>query len=214
MNDERDRPLDGRVEDRLDALLAGVKRDVPPSKDLWASIEGQLEPRAASAPAGRGTWLYALAAGVAAVALTAVVTWELATRPTMPVAANGTQAILVPGANGEGRGATGTPKAAGEGPMLAAAFDAPQDARYRATRAALEKTFRERLDLLAPATRERIEQNLAIIRGANDDIRAALATDPNSPLLQQLLESTWQQEIDLYSTVNTNTEPALPRSET
>jgi hypothetical protein len=99
-------------------------------------------------------------------------------------------------------------------PLLAAAFEAPQDARYRATRAALEQTFRERLTLLAPETRTRIEQNLEIIRRANDDIRAALATDPNSPLLQQLLESTWQQEIDLYTTVSRNTEPALPRTAT
>lgn len=204
MNEERDR----QVERRLDDLLAGVRREVPPSKDLWASIEAQLEPRASTRASlrTRGAWGYALAAGVGAVALTAAVTWELATRPSVPVAANGSPAMVVPGATPE----AGAPNRA----LLAAAFEAPQDARYRDTRAALEKTFRERLDLLAPDTRTRIEQNLAIIRQANDDIRAALAADPNSPLLQQLLESTWQQEIDLYTTVNRTTEPALPRSET
>lgn len=196
MNEERD-----RIDRELDGLLASVKREVPPSKDLWASIEAQLEPRQAARP--RATWTYALAAGVCAIALTALVTWELATRPTVPVAANGSPAMIVPGA----AGSTGRP-------LLAAAFDAPSDARYLQARAALEKTFRERLDLLSPETRTRIEQNLAVIRSANDDIRAALAADPNSPLLQQLLESTWQQEIDLYTTVNHNTEPALPRSET
>jgi hypothetical protein len=199
MNEERD-----RVDRELDGLLASVKREVPPSKDLWASIESQLEPRQSARP--RASWHYALAAGVCAVALTAIVTWEIATRPEIPVAANGSSAMVVPVASGTHGSA--------DRPLLAAAFDAPSDARYRATRAALEKTFRERLDLLAPATRQRIEQNLAVIRSANDDIRAALAADPNSPLLQQLLESTWQQEIDLYTTVNSNTEPALPRSET
>jgi hypothetical protein len=201
MNDEvRERELDRR--------LAGVKRDVPPSADLWPSIAAQLEPRRAARP--RPAWGYALAAGVAIVALTAVVTWQFASRgpAPAPVAATGP----APAAAARDPAKPGDP--ARESPLLAAAFEAPQDARYRATRAAMEQTFRERLALLAPETRSRIEQNLQIIRRANDDIRDALASDPNSPLLQQLLESTWQQEIDLYTTVSRNTEPALPRTET
>ena len=58
----------------------------------------------------------------------------------------------------------------------------------------------------APATRARVQADLAIIRKANADIRAALAQDPASPLLQQLLRSTWQQEIDLYATVTRSTD--------
>jgi hypothetical protein len=178
-------------DDGLDRLLQRVPRDVSPPAGLWDSIAAQLEPRAA-APRPRRTWLYALAAGVATVALTAVVTWQLASRPAPPLAS------------------TATPRAAAEsGALLAAAFEAPQDERYRSTRAALEQTFRERLELLAPETRQRIEQNLKIIRDANEEIRQALAADPNSPLLQQLLESTWRQEIDLYTTVSRNTEPAV-----
>ena len=184
-------------DEELDRLLQGVRREVPPSADLWASIATRLEPRAA-APRPRRGWAYALAAGVAVVALTALVTWQFASRPATPVAATG------PGAD------AGTPRAAGESrALLAAAFEAPQDERYVATRAALERTFRERLDLLAPETRQRVEQNLEIIRRANDEIRQALAADPNSPLLRQLLESTWQQEIELYTTVSRNTEPAV-----
>jgi hypothetical protein len=201
--------------EKLDRLLDGVRREVPPSADLWASIAAQLEPRAA-APRPRRAWPYALAAGIAAVALTAVVAWQLASRPATPVAAAGPEAGARDEASATRAGgeATGTPRAAAESrALLAAAFEAPQDERYRATRAALERTFRERLDLLAPETRQRIEQNLEIIRQANDEIRQALAADPNSPLLRQLLESTWQQEIDLYTNVSRNTEPAV-RTET
>lgn len=204
--------------DELDRLLQGVRREVPPSADLWASIATQLEPRAARP---RRPWTHALAAGVAVAAVTAVVAWQLTSRPATPVAATvpGAPVLPAPGAASGTPGATepdrdgGTPRAADESrALLAAAFEAPQDERYRATRAALEKTFRERLDLLAPETRQRIEQNLEIIRKANDEIRQALAADPNSPLLRQLLESTWQQEIDLYTTVSRNTEPALRTS--
>jgi hypothetical protein len=184
-------------DEKLDRLLDGVRREVPPSADLWTSIAAQLEPRTA-APRPRRTWLYALAAGIAAVALTAVVAWQLASRPAAPVAAVAPVApVAATDPDGESRA------------LLAAAFEVPQDERYRATRAALEQTFRERLDLLAPETRQRIEQNLEIIRKANDEIRQALAADPNSPLLRQLLESTRQQEIDLYTNVSRNTEPAV-----
>lgn len=93
-------------------------------------------------------------------------------------------------------------------------FEAPQDPDFRATRAALEHTYAERLQLLNPATRLRIERNLQIIRRANADIRRALADDPSSPALQRLLDSTWQQEIDLYATVGRATEPALRRTRT
>jgi hypothetical protein len=68
--------------------------------------------------------------------------------------------------------------------------------------------------LLEPATRDRIEHDLAIIRSANADIRRALADDPQSAVLNRLLASTWQQEFDLYATVVRTTEPALQRNRT
>ncbi len=90
-------------------------------------------------------------------------------------------------------------------------FEPPQNAEYVAARAALERMFNERLQLLAPATRMRVQADLETIRKANEDIRAALAKDPASPLLLQLLQNTWQQEIDLYTSVAQTTEPMLLR---
>jgi len=91
-------------------------------------------------------------------------------------------------------------------------FQPPQDAHYVAARAALERTFNERLDLLSPATRDRVRADLETIRKANADISAALAQDPASPLLWQLLRNTWQQEINLYTSVAQTTQPMLTRS--
>ncbi len=91
-------------------------------------------------------------------------------------------------------------------------FGPPQNAAYVAASADLERTFNERLQLLAPATRIRVQADLDTIRRANDDLRKALAHDPASPLLLQLLHSTWQQEIDLYTSVAQSTEPLLRRT--
>ncbi len=90
-------------------------------------------------------------------------------------------------------------------------FESPQDAAFLAARAALESTYAQRLALLAPATRARVQSDLEIIRKADADIHDALKHDPASPLLQQLLRSTWQQEIELYTDVSQATEPMLTR---
>jgi phage-related baseplate assembly protein len=101
--------------------------------------------------------------------------------------------------------------AAGAARSQLVAFEPPQDADYLAAHAALERTFNSRLKLLAPATRARVEADLEVIRRANEDLRSALAHDPASPLLLQLLHSTSQQEIDLYTSVAQSTEPLLMR---
>ena len=66
--------------------------------------------------------------------------------------------------------------------------------------------------LLVPATRDRIEHDMSMILAANADIRQALAADPESAVLNHLLESTWQQEFDLYATVIRATAPTGPRT--
>lgn len=103
---------------------------------------------------------------------------------------------------------------AGRSHVVPEAFAVPADPEYVKTRATLERTYRDRLALLEPTTRNRIEHDLSIIRAANADIRRALAADPQSAVLNRLLESTWQQEFYLYATVVRTTEPAMPRNRT
>lgn len=94
-------------------------------------------------------------------------------------------------------------------PVVAVSFDEPRDAGYVAARAALQQTFQERLALLDPVTRTQIETSLAAIRKAREDIRKALAAQPDSPVLEQLLESAWHDEFDLYEDVVRTTQPTL-----
>jgi hypothetical protein len=183
----------------LDAALARLPRERAPARDLWPAIERELHGAAADrAPHGRvhqgrvHQGRFQLAAGIAGLALLGALAWSLRGTQQEPVAA------LVPAT-----GAAAIPASALYGP--------PDNAAYEAARATLERTFEERLDLLAPATRTRVRADLATIRAANADLRAALAKDPASPLLLQLLASTWRQEIELYASVARSTSPLIQR---
>ncbi|HEX3913465.1 MAG TPA: hypothetical protein VHW71_08160 [Steroidobacteraceae bacterium] len=173
--------MNDRRQDSLDRLLANLPRDIVPPGDLWPAVAARLTRKPRYAPP------MALAAAIAMVAagLASFVTW----------------AVL------QGRSVPPVVQAA----AVSRSFDDLRDPKYVLARDSIEKTFRERLALLEPATRAKIESSLAIIQKAHDDIRKALASDPQSPVLQQLWESTWHDEFDLYDRVVQATQPTMTR---
>ncbi len=180
----------------LDAALESLPCDVRPARDLWPQIAHEIDARgqAASPRRARMPWPSAVAASLLMASLAGALCWS--------VAHERATAALLAEQHAPTRGAG----------SIAVNFQLPQDAQYVAARAALERTFNERLDLLAPATRDRVRADLETIRKANADISAALAQDPASPLLWQLLRNTWQQEINLYTSVAQTTQTLLTRS--
>jgi len=165
----------------LDELLAALPRDVAPPGRLWHAIVSGIARRQY-----RGRYV-ALAASMACIMVAAGMVW----------------AVM-----------HGGPAQRTELPWIAArapTFDEPADAKYVAARTTLETTFRERLALLDPATRTRIEASLAVIRHAHEDIREALTATPADPALQQLFESTWHEEFDLYDHVVRATQPTVAK---
>ena len=177
----------------LDATLASVPREVQPGHDLWPGVARIIGHGAQGVPQALWSrWPLALAASLGVLSLVGALCWSV-------VHERVTAELLA------GRAP------AGDMHSIAVSFQRPQDADYVAARTALERTFNERLALLAPATRDRIRADLETIRKANADISSALAQDPASPLLWQLLRSTWQQEIDLYTTVAQTTRTMLTR---
>ena len=170
----------------LDELLARMPRDIPPARNLWTNIALDIERR----PRRIGMW--AMAASLAAICLTGALTLAIirgmAARAPDPV--------------------TQIARASDRPPN----FDEPRNPAYQAARAELESSFRERLAILDPATRAKIEASLAVIRQAHEDMRRALEAQPSNPVLEGLLESTWQDEFDLYDDVVRNTQPAMLRS--
>lgn len=170
-----------QARESLDARLGTLPRDIVPPRYLWPSIEREIERQPLRAP----QMVLAAAAAIAALMIAGGIVW----------------AVL------HGRAAA---PAAGT-PSIAMSLDEPHDAGYLAARAELLDTFRQRLAMLDPATRAKIEANLAVIHKARDDIRKSLAADPGSPVLEQLLESAWHDEFDLYDDVIRTTQPTLAR---
>jgi hypothetical protein len=171
------------IDESLDQQLQALPRAVEPPQDLWPAIQAAIQ------PARRPRWPLALAASVAVAITGSLYAWKLlhAGRPALP---------------GEIVSA----------PVSAVSFASPQQPAYLRAHAQLERLFRERLQLLRPETRAKVEANLRIIRTADDNIRRALENDPASPLLLELLENNQQQEINLYVSVVRNTEPQLSGS--
>ncbi len=191
----------GRSERERDPLLtkvAGLPHSVPPGRDLWPTIRSRIEREApGTRRVTRGlSWQWAVAAGVAVAAVSVLFTWmalQPAGRGTEQLAGArpATVAALQPVAYGDHSGL---------GP------------EYVAMRAEMFQLFKARLADLPDEPRARIEQNLATIQGAADAIDAALAGDPASQLLNQLLLSTYQDEIELYSSVAATAEAAGRRT--
>ena len=172
-----------RLQESLDEQLANLPRDITPAANLWPGISARLSYR----PRRARPMLWAAAAGIAGACLASALTWAvLHGRPESPAAPP--QAFRAP------------------------SFDEPRNPSYVAARDDLELNFRERLALLDPATRARIEASLAVIRRAHEEIRKALASDPASPVLEQLWQSTWHDELDLYDHVVRATQPTMTRT--
>jgi hypothetical protein len=173
--------MNDQTEASLDQLLAGVPRQVAPPRNLWLGIAARI---------GRGgrrprPLLLAAFSAAAAACLATLFTWAVLQGRSVP------RVIHAVASQGS--------------------FDEPRDPNYVLARASAEKTFRERLALLEPGTRSQIEASLAVIRQAHENIRKALDADPQSPLLEQLLESTWHEEFDLYENVVQATQPTMTR---
>jgi hypothetical protein len=176
--------------DPLDEALASLPEDVTPERDLWPQIRAEIAttPIVAQAPAGavQSTW-FRLAAAVLLVVVTSFVTYYL-TRQSMPQPIAQTDSLPTPQVSSQPASFSFGPEQLGAG--------------YRNARADLDKRFQERLASLSPADRAKIKQNLADIRHAADEISATLKQHPSDPLLQDLLMSTYQSELQLLANVS------------
>ena len=173
--------------DPLDRALSQLPREVTPPRDLWQSIQTQIEAAPVAKPERRYfTHWYQMAAAVLLVIASSLTTY-----------------VLMRGENGE------QPMIASEQPVKPALTAMPASfagqglgQSYTQARAALDKDFEARLAQLPAPTREKVERNLAQIRGAAHEIAETLAQHPNDPLLQELLLSTYQSELRLLADVS------------
>jgi hypothetical protein len=175
--------------DPLDQALAKLPQAVTPKRDLWSDIEAQIDADGAAVESPRKGFTprwYQMAAAVLLVIASSVTTY-----------------ILVRGSGGEQQ-----PVIVESQPLrpeivaMPASFAGQRLGEdYAKARASLDAAFEQRLALLPPVAREKVERNLTDIRVAAREIADTLAQHPSDPLLQELLLSTYQSELRLLADV-------------
>jgi len=169
---------------RLDRALAGLPRELPPENDLWPGIAAQLEPRRAPR-----RWLPLAAAAVLLVVSSSLITAQLVRWSAAPAASIAT---VAPPATPD----AGVVRPASFGPGHAL------DPEYAAARQQLAAMLAQRMDRLPSSARQKVEDNLAQLHRATDEINAALALQPGDALLEELLLNTYQDELAVLASVN------------
>lgn len=175
-----------RSGDDLEARLHALPSGIEPPRDLWPEIAARLDDRGSASRRPR-RWAQA-AAVVLLVAGSSLLTARLLDRArdggeTGPIAS-------VPAI----RGIEAMPAAFGPGAQLGD--------EYLAARAQLTALLEERLATMPPATRAKLEANLAELRRAAREINQALDEYPGDPLLEQLLLKTYQDELAVLANVH------------
>ena len=177
--------------------LAELPQEIPPPRDGWPALEARLRDSAmsgsdrseagegagapASRPRTRVTRIAALAAALAAVIVGISIDRRIL-RPLHPARPEIPTAGLTPGDGGQ-----------------AVAYIT--DPRFLRERAALLRSLDARLARLPPPTRRKVLESLATLRQSMRQIRQALGEEPGNTLLQALLIDTYQNEMQVLSTV-------------
>jgi hypothetical protein len=178
--------------------LSELPREISPPHDGWAALEARLResgrpsavvdapPDAKPQPARyrrpQFMRIVSLAAVLAAVLFgVSIDRWILSPgHPTPP-------AVAIPHVGGTGSGG-----------MTVAYITDP---RYLREREALLRTLNARLAKLPPPTRQKVIQSLTTIHQSMQQIQQALGREPGNALLQELLIDTYQDEMQVLSTV-------------
>ncbi len=186
MTNKRDHELD----DEIMAAASQLSIGVVPERDLWAGIESAIEkPRQA-----RWQGAFAQAASIVLLIGASAVTYMMLEAKNMPV----TEVVGVPVLR-----------------VAPASFGVgnPLGPEYEDARAVLEVRLEQELERLPGPTQVDVRKNLENIRAAIDEINAALAEEPESMMLQKLLMSSYQRELEVLSKVDGFAIRGMPRDD-
>jgi len=185
MNEQRD--------DKLTAAARQLATGIQPQRDLWPDIERAIAEPAESEPRrSRWTPMFAQAAAVVLLVGASSGLTYLAVKDDTPVV------IAQP-----------TPEYTFERVAFGSSYTLGND--YVETRADVVARFEQQVERLSPEEREDVERSLEVIRGAIDDINAALQQDPDNTLLQDLLMKTYHEELKVMRKVGGVTRSVMSR---
>jgi len=207
--------MNERSRDPLDVALNSLPRDVQPERDLWADISVQIaqspdrtdvvslsDRRAEKASRFTSAPWMRIAAAVLLVVGSSMTTYVITQR-------SADQKLLQARETAEAQ-VRQAPNVA----VMPASFGGSEvmGAEYVRARTALDAEFQRQIATLPPVTRAKLERNLADLRRAATEISATLAEHPSHPLLQDLLVSTYQSELELLGSVTHMTVPVLDQT--
>ena len=84
---------------------------------------------------------------------------------------------------------------------------------YQDARNGLREQFDEKLERLTPESKAEVVRNINAIRSVIEEINRALSNDPDNALLQELLLSSYQDELSLMMKVDGVTNAAMYRND-
>jgi hypothetical protein len=185
MNEKRD--------DKLTAAARQLATGIRPQRDLWPDIEQAIAEPAESEPRrSRWTPMFAQAAAIVLLVGASSGLTYLAVKDDGPVV------ISQP-----------APDYTFERTSFGGSHTLGND--YLDSRADVVARFEQQVERLSPAEREDVERSLEVIRGAIDDINAALLQDPDNTLLQDLLMKTYHEELNVMRKVGGVTQSVMSR---
>lgn len=177
---------DNRFDDELMARAARLNRGVAPARDLWPAIAAGIEARPQRGGVAWGRMFAQAAAVVLLVGGSSGLTYlAMQDGEQQPVQVVAEPPALVVGHASASFGSQYT-----LGPDF---LDA---------RRVLHDNLEAELQRLSPESREVVMQNIESIRNAIDDISQALSREPDNVLLQELLISTYRDELSLMQQVD------------
>lgn len=178
-------------DDRWVKAASRLPRDIRPERDLWPEIAARLEDKGGVRKPRRGWRLAgALAAGIALVTLSSLITLWVTDRPaSVPLSR-----VQAPAGVARPARAVVGDATFGPGYVLGP--------KYERARQQLSQDLDAQLESLPAETRDVIQKNLGQIRDALAEINSALADDPGNMLLQQLLMAAYQDEMSVLMEVN------------
>jgi hypothetical protein len=182
MNDTDDNRFDERLAEAAAALPTAVK----PRRDLWPGIEQAISrPARPARPVWQSMWAQA-AAVVLLVGGSSGLTY-------IAMSGDGAASVAV---------IEGAPTLVFE--PVSGSFGSQYNLGpdYLDAKRDLQAKLDEELQRLAPEARDAVITNLKTIQTAIDEINKALAKEPGNVLLQELLLSTYREELDLMRHVN------------
>lgn len=182
-------------DDRLMARARELPRDIPPERDLWPTIDAAINAPAAPVFSSWNRYLAQAAAVIILVGGSSGLTY---------LAVDGGKESVSPVGQGE---LPLNARAASFGDQYALGPD------FLDARSDMEGRLERELERLSPVARAEVETNMQTIRTAIDEINDALASEPDNVLLQELLLSSYQEELSLMRKVNGITSAVMLRED-